>query len=60
MGVLSESQRFQIREAREALAKWDAELSYPGRMDIQRMLADHLRNLLAMVGGDYDDTPSED
>lgn len=48
----SESQRFQIREAQEALGHWDAELGYPGRADIQRTLADHLRNLLALLGAE--------
>ena len=49
---LSDAERFQIREARDSLAHWDD----PARgdndsygYDRERVLADHVRSLLAIV-----------
>lgn len=47
---LTDSQRWQVGEARAALAAWDAERNPDGDVyGTERTLADHVRNLLAIV-----------
>lgn len=45
--LLSESQRFQVSEARDILGTWD--LANPGGISRETVLADQVRNLLAVV-----------
>lgn len=44
-----ESVRFQVREARDTLARWDAGGRNLGRPAIEHALADHLRAVLALI-----------
>lgn len=44
---LSESQRFQVDEARDRLAEWDGAAPHSGR---ETVLADQVRALLAIIG----------
>jgi hypothetical protein len=47
---LSDSQRFQVSEARDLLALWDENRGLDGRnYSTERTLADHLRNMLAII-----------
>jgi hypothetical protein len=47
---LTEDQWFQVREAREAVARWasDRDIADPG-YDTEKILADHLRTVLALI-----------
>jgi hypothetical protein len=49
-GDLSDWQRFQISEARDVLARWDAGHDDSNIYDRERVLADQVRNLLAIIG----------
>jgi hypothetical protein len=43
---------FQVREARDVLARWDAGQDGEPAISREKALADHLRALLAIVAGD--------
>lgn len=45
--VLTESQRFQVQEARDILGTWD--LNSPGGVSRETVLADQVRTLLAII-----------
>jgi hypothetical protein len=45
--ILTESERFQIREARDILGTWD--LNSPGGVSRETVLADQVRTLLAII-----------
>ena len=46
---LDDSQRFQVGEARDLLATWDLNRGDPAVYNTERVLADQLRNLLAII-----------
>ena len=49
-GLMDESQRWQVGEARAMLAAWDTERGLEGcNYGTERTLADHVRNLLAVI-----------
>lgn len=47
--ALSESERYQVGEARDLLARWDRERGGPGIYSTERTLADRLRGMLALA-----------
>jgi hypothetical protein len=47
-GLLTESQRFQVQEARDCLGTWDLNRA-PGVISRESVLADQVRNLLAII-----------
>jgi len=47
-GHLTESQRFQVQEARDCLGTWDLARA-PGVISRESVLADQVRNLLAII-----------
>jgi hypothetical protein len=46
--ILTEAQRFQVQEARDCLGTWDLARN-PDVTDRERVLADQVRNLLAII-----------
>lgn len=50
-GILTESQSFQVREARDILGTWDLAREGCTGIDRERVLADQVRALLAILGG---------
>ena len=46
--ILTEAQRFQVAEVRDCLATWDLARN-PDVTDRERVLADQVRNLLAII-----------
>lgn len=52
--ALSESQRFQVSEARDILGTWD--LANPGVISRETVLADQVRYLLAIVDNAFPGT----
>jgi hypothetical protein len=46
--TLTESQRFQVAEARDCLGTWDLNRA-PGVISRESVLADQVRNLLAII-----------
>ena len=48
-GLLTESQRFQVQEARDALGTWDLARA-PGEISRESVLADQVRALLDIIG----------
>ena len=47
--ALSETERWQIGEARDLLARWDRDRGRPGIYSTERALADTVRGLLVIV-----------
>lgn len=58
---LGETERWTLREARETLARWDEDRSAVGGAfggyDTERVLADHLRTVLALIPEGSTDGP---
>jgi hypothetical protein len=55
-----ESERFQVREARDTLAQWDCDRGVGGAFgghDTERALAGHLRAMLALIPAEATDGP---
>lgn len=46
---LTETEWWQVGEARGVLARWDRDHNYNGRYDMERVLADHLRAVLDLI-----------
>jgi hypothetical protein len=47
--TLTESQRFQVAEARDCLGTWDLARAGVGGIDRESVLAGQVRNLLAII-----------
>lgn len=47
--MLTESQRFQVQEARDILGTWDLARVGADYIDRERVLADQVRTLLAVI-----------